>query len=252
MEDRWVMSVSEAAHRLGISRTLAYELDEARTFGMDALFSSVKIYAHAGQRYDPVDGAMQLSYRESPQGQILEEGRPRWPQDPVGGLRRRLAVLEAGAAFTVSTRQGPGGANGRSGSSRQVDTTYAALATDVAAGDTLLIDDGLVKLLVEGFDGGDVRCQVVEGGLVTDRKGINLPGVRVSAPALTDKDVDDLRFALALGVDMVALSFVRRAEDAQAVGAVMDAVGRRVPVIAKLESPRPSTPSRPSSTPSTA
>jgi len=159
------------------------------------------------------------------------------PKIRLGDFEGGFAVLEAGAAFTVSTRQGPAGANGRAGSSRQVDTTYAALATDVAAGDTLLIDDGLVKLLVESFDGGDVRCQVVEGGLVTDRKGINLPGVRVSAPALTDKDVDDLRFALALGVDMVALSFVRRAEDARAVGAVMDAVGRRVPVIAKLEKP---------------
>lgn len=82
---------------------------------------------------------------------------------------------------------------------------------------------------------GEVCCQVVEGGLVSNHKGINLPGVKVSAPALSHKDVEDLRFALALGVDMVALSFVRRPESAEAVRQVMDAAGRWVPVIAKLE-----------------
>jgi len=160
----------------------------------------------------------------------------------LGGPKIRLesfdggfAVLEAGAPFTVSARQTNGGS--RSGSSTQVDTTYAALATDVAAGDTVLIDDGMVKLRALSSHGPDVACEVVEGGLVSDHKGINLPGVAVSAPALTDKDVDDLRFALDLGVDTVALSFVRRAEDARTVGRIMDEAGRRVPVIAKLEKP---------------
>jgi len=160
----------------------------------------------------------------------------------LGGPKIRLesfdggfAVLEAGAAFTVSAKQTNGGS--RSGSSAQVDTTYAALATDVAAGDTVLIDDGMVKLRALSSVGLDVACEVVEGGLVSDHKGINLPGVAVSAPALTDKDIDDLRFALELGVDTVALSFVRRAEDAHTVTRIMDAAGRRVPIIAKLEKP---------------
>src|SRR5205085_10916898 len=83
-------------------------------------------------------------------------------------------------------------------------------------------------------DGTEVACRVIEGGLVSDHKGINLPGARVSAPALTDKDAEDLRFALALGVDLIALSFVRRPEDADVVRRAMDAAGRRVPIIAQL------------------
>jgi pyruvate kinase len=104
-------------------------------------------------------------------------------------------------------------------------------------GDEILADDGMVRLQVIAVSGSEIRCHVVQGGPVGDHKGLNLPGVNISAPTLTPKDVDDLRFALAIGVDLVALSFVRRASDVEPVRAVMDGVGRRVPVLAKLEKP---------------
>jgi pyruvate kinase len=102
----------------------------------------------------------------------------------------------------------------------------------------VLIDDGRIALEVIEVDRTDVRTRVVEGGRVSDHKGINLPGVPVSVPALTDKDVADLHWALDAGVDLVALSFVRTASDAAAVHAVMDEVGITVPVLAKIEKPQ--------------
>ncbi|MCV7316736.1 pyruvate kinase [Mycolicibacillus parakoreensis] len=123
------------------------------------------------------------------------------------------------------------------GTHDRVSTTYADLANDAVPGDRVLVDDGNVGLVVEEIDGNDVVCRVTDGGPVSDHKGISLPGVNVSAPALSEKDVEDLEFALNLGVDMVALSFVRSPSDVELVHAVMDRVGRRVPVIAKLEKP---------------
>src|SRR5690625_3500840 len=119
----------------------------------------------------------------------------------------------------------------------RVSTTYKQLAADAAPGDRVLVDDGKVGLVVESIEGDDVVCTVTEGGQVSNHKGISLPGVNVSAPALSEKDVEDLEFALGLGVDMVALSFVRSPSDVELVREVMDRVGRRVPVIAKLEKP---------------
>ena len=104
-------------------------------------------------------------------------------------------------------------------------------------GNRLLVDDGKVALVVEHIDGNDVVCTVVEGGPVSNNKGLSMPGMSVSIPALSEKDIEDLEFALQLGVDMVALSFVRSPSDVELVHEVMDRVGRRVPVIAKLEKP---------------
>jgi len=123
------------------------------------------------------------------------------------------------------------------GSHDRVSTTYDRLADDVRPGDRLLVDDGNVCLVVIDVDGADVHCDVVEGGTVSDSKGLSLPGVAVSVPALSDKDAEDLRFALGLGVDLVALSFVRSPADATLVYAVMAEEGRRLPVLAKLEKP---------------
>ena len=123
------------------------------------------------------------------------------------------------------------------GNHDRVSTTYKQLATDALPGDRVLVDDGNVGLLVDHIDGDDVVCTVTEGGPVSNNKGMSLPGMSVSAPALSDKDVDDLEFAMHLGVDMVALSFVRSPSDVELVHEVMDRVGRRVPVIAKLEKP---------------
>jgi pyruvate kinase len=123
------------------------------------------------------------------------------------------------------------------GNHDRVSTTYKQLSKDALAGDRVLLDDGKLGLRVDDVDGDDVICTVTEGGPISDNKGMSLPGMNVSAPALSDKDLDDLEFALTLGVDMVALSFVRSPSDVELVHDVMDRVGRRVPVIAKLEKP---------------
>jgi pyruvate kinase len=123
------------------------------------------------------------------------------------------------------------------GDAKRVSTTYRLLPEDVRPGDRLLVDDGNVGLVVIAIDGTDVLCDVVEGGIVSDHKGLSLPGIAVSAPALSAKDADDLRFALGLRVDLVALSFVRAPSDVTLVHAVMDEAGCRLPVVAKLEKP---------------
>jgi pyruvate kinase len=124
------------------------------------------------------------------------------------------------------------------GTHDRVSTTYKNLADDVRPGDRLLVDDGNVALIaVEVDNGTDVVCDVTEGGVVSNNKGLSLPGVDVSVPAMSEKDAADLEFALRLGVDFVALSFVRNPEDVKLVHRVMDEVGHRVPVIAKIEKP---------------
>src|SRR6478672_867895 len=124
------------------------------------------------------------------------------------------------------------------GTHDRVSTTYKELADDVRPGDRLLVDDGNVALVAVNIENGtDVVCDVLEGGVVSDSKGLSLPGVEVSVPAMSEKDADDLEFALRLGVDFIALSFVRNPEDVKLVHHVMDEVGVRVPVIAKLEKP---------------
>jgi pyruvate kinase len=123
------------------------------------------------------------------------------------------------------------------GTHDRVSCTYSKLPEEVRTGDRLLIDDGKVAVEVVDSDGTDITCRVTEGGPVSNNKGISLPNVAVSVPALSEKDADDLRFALALGVDLVALSFVRSPDDIKLVHEIMDQVGRRVPVIAKIEKP---------------
>ncbi|WP_136142201.1 pyruvate kinase [Corynebacterium endometrii] len=123
------------------------------------------------------------------------------------------------------------------GTHDRVSTTYKGLAKDAKPGDRLLVDDGKVALVCKEVDGNDVVCEVVEGGPVSNNKGVSLPGMDISVPALSEKDKEDLRFALKLGVDFIALSFVRSPSDIDLVHEVMDEVGRRVPVIAKLEKP---------------
>lgn len=117
-------------------------------------------------------------------------------------------------------------------------TTYKGLPGDVAKGDQVLINDGNVELRVTEVEGPRVKTLVIEGGVISDHKGINLPGTAVNVPALSEKDVEDLRFALRMGCDMIALSFVRDADDINDVHKIMDEEGRRVPVIAKVEKPQ--------------
>ncbi len=123
------------------------------------------------------------------------------------------------------------------GDEKLVCTTYRHLAEDVRPGDRLLVDDGLLELRVLATDGVRARCEVVEGGVLKEHKGINLPGVALRAEAMSDKDRRDLAFGLAHGVDYVALSFVRTPEDVALCRAEMERFGRVVPIIAKIEKP---------------
>jgi len=124
------------------------------------------------------------------------------------------------------------------GTHDRVSTTYKELAKDAKVGDRLLVDDGKVGLVVVEVEGSDVVCEVVEGGPVSNNKGLSLPGMDVSVPALSEKDIEDLEFALSLGVDFIALSFVRSPADIDLVHQVMDRTGsKRLPVIAKIEKP---------------
>ena len=123
------------------------------------------------------------------------------------------------------------------GTHDRVSTTYPGLATDARPEDRLLVDDGKVGLRVVKVEGSDVVCRVTEGGPVSDNKGLSLPGMNVSVPAMSEKDCADLEFALDLRVDVIALSFVRSPADIDLVHKIMDSRGARLPVIAKLEKP---------------
>jgi len=138
--------------------------------------------------------------------------------------------LQAGSEVTVTTR----GVVGHDG---VIPTIYQGLPDDVGPGDRILLDDGLMELTVLGVEGQDVRCRVVSGGLLKDRKGINLPGAKVSAPALTDKDREDLHFCILEELDYVALSFVREASDVLELKAILESHGSELRVIAKIEKP---------------
>ncbi len=139
--------------------------------------------------------------------------------------------LESGAELTITTE------GEVRGDARLVSTTYPHLAEDVRAGDRLLVDDGLLELRVLDTDGTRLRTEVVEGGLLGEHKGINLPGVALRAEALSEKDREDIAFGLSHGVDYVGLSFVRTPEDVGLCRAEMERAGRVVPIIAKIEKP---------------
>ena len=123
------------------------------------------------------------------------------------------------------------------GTSEKISTSYQSLPSDVASGDTILIDDGKIELLVEGADGQEVQTRVIHGGSIKSRKGINLPDSNVSAPSLTEKDETDLYFGLEQDVDWIALSFVRRAEDIHSLRKIIESKGKDIKIIAKIEKP---------------
>ncbi|MEK6310359.1 MULTISPECIES: pyruvate kinase [Curtobacterium] len=139
--------------------------------------------------------------------------------------------LAVGDVFTITTEDVPG-------SKEICGTTFKGLPQDVKPGDPLLIDDGRVRLRVLDTDGVRVRTEVVVAGTVSNNKGINLPGVAVNVPALSEKDEADLRWAIRQGADLIALSFVRNAADVQRAHEIMDEEGKRLPVIAKIEKPQ--------------
>jgi pyruvate kinase len=139
--------------------------------------------------------------------------------------------LSRGDTFTITT-------DDIAGTKDKVSTTYKGLPGDCKAGDAIMIDDGKVSVQVVQVKGNDVITKVIQPGMVSNNKGINLPGVAVSLPALSEKDIADLRWGLKTGVDFIALSFVRNAADIKDIHKIMAEVGVKVPVIAKIEKPQ--------------
>ena len=152
------------------------------------------------------------------------------PKIRTGRFEGGAVTLEPGAEVVVTTRD-------VTGTAALIPSQYASLTDDVRAGARLLLDDGKLELEVLAVAGTEVRCRVRHGGVLKDRKGINLPDSAVSAPSLTDKDRADARFALELGVDWLALSFVRCADDLTALRALIDGAGARAGIVAKIEKP---------------
>jgi pyruvate kinase len=153
------------------------------------------------------------------------------PKIRLGSFDSGPVRLERGAEFTITVADVPGGKD-------ICSTTYKGLPGDVRAGDRILVDDGNVTLQAVAVDDHQVVTRVVEGGVVSNHKGLNLPGVAVSVPAMSEKDIADLRWGLRLGADMIALSFVRDAKDYEDVAKIMDEEGIRRPVLAKVEKPQ--------------
>ena len=153
------------------------------------------------------------------------------PKIRLGRFAEEKVILEEGATFKITIDDVPGDVN-------ICSTTYKGLPGDVRPGDQLLIDDGRIGLRATAVDARTVTTVVEVAGPVSNNKGINLPGVAVNVPALSEKDEDDLRWALKLGADMIALSFVRNAKDIVRVHEIMAEEGRFVPVIAKIEKPQ--------------
>lgn len=152
------------------------------------------------------------------------------PKIRAGRFEGGRIELVDGEQVTVTTRD----VLGRTG---LIPSQYAELADDVEPGNRILLDDGNLELRVDAVEGTEITCTVVHGGPLKDRKGINLPGVNVSAPSLTEKDRVDARFALELGVDFLALSFVRKAGDVKELRALANGMGRSVSIISKIEKP---------------
>ncbi|HEY1620169.1 MAG TPA: pyruvate kinase, partial [Streptosporangiaceae bacterium] len=196
--------------------------------GLDVARLNMSHGDHAGHRavYQAVRAAGDASGRSV--GVLVDlQG----PKIRLGRFAGGPVTLTAGQEFTITGEDVPGDQS-------EVSVTYPDLAGDVRPGTQLLVDDGRVVLEVTAVQGPKVRTRVRTGGPVSDHKGLNLPGIKVSLPALTAKDAEDLRWALRLRADLIALSFVQEPEDAAPVRAIMDEMGVRLPLIAKIEKPQ--------------
>jgi pyruvate kinase len=154
------------------------------------------------------------------------------PKVRTGALKDHLPlVLNAGERVTITARE-------VQGTAELISTTFKELPQEVKAGSRILLSDGRIELRVRGVNGEDVECDIINGGMLAEHQGINLPGAALSIPALTKKDRKDLEFGLEHGVDAVALSFVRSGADVREVKEIIAAHKQDVPVIAKLEKPQ--------------
>lgn len=180
------------------------------------------------QKLELIHNIRQISDKLGRQTGILADLQG--PKIRTGRMAGEGMILVKGQEVIITTDDVPGEAG-------VIPTIYKSLPHDVTPGSRILLDDGLMELKVIALDGEKVRCQVVAGGLLKNNKGINLPGVKVSAPCLTEKDLIDLDFALEAEVDFVALSFVRTAEDIEQIKRIISAKGKDTPVVAKIEKP---------------
>lgn len=154
------------------------------------------------------------------------------PKIRVGKLKSEPIDLKTGELVLLTAEKDSAG---HLDGENVIPVQYEYLAEDVKPGDTILLDDGLIELKVLKVEGGKVKCEVVDGGVLRSHKGVNLPGVDVRIPSLTEKDIEDLKFGLENGVDFVALSFVRKKDDIIDLLSKMESFGINVPVIAKIE-----------------
>ncbi len=154
------------------------------------------------------------------------------PKIRTGRMRHRIPIaLKAGSKVTITPRD-------VAGTPDLISTTFQGLARDVEPGAKILLTDGLIELRVRAIHGDDVECEVINGGLLGEHQGINLPGTIVSVPSLTEKDLKDLEFGLKHGIDVLAISFVRTAEDVREVKRILQSQNADVPIISKLEKPQ--------------
>ncbi|HBA89360.1 MAG TPA: pyruvate kinase [Geobacter sp.] len=203
------------------------KLNDLMRAGVDVFRLNFSHGDHAGKSA-VIRSIRDLSLRHGHVVAIL--GDLQGPKIRTGLMQGGGMQLLAGSEVTVTTREVMGEGN-------VIPTIYKGLPRDVRPADRILLDDGLMELRVLGVEGDDVRCQVVSGGWLKDRKGINLPGAKVSAPALTDKDREDLQFCIREELDYVALSFVREASDVLELKEILDGSGSPLRVIAKIEKP---------------
>lgn len=159
---------------------------------------------------------------------LMDLQGPKIRTGPIEGMDHIDLIRDAD--FCITTREVPGDAS-------CVSTTYSHLPSDVESGDRILMADGVLEIVVDHVDGQDVHCKVVRGGLLGSHKGINLPGVAVSAPAITEKDYADIELAGELGADFVALSFVRSADDVVKLRTRLEEIGATADIVSKIERP---------------
>src|SRR5262245_24673208 len=182
-------------------------------------------HAEAGARIERVRQAAVAARR--PVAVLLDLGGPKIR---TGSLRGGRVQLRDGTTVRIAPEP-------IEGDDARFSSNYPLLAREVAPGSRILIDDGAIELRALGVEEGDLEATVVHGGALGEHKGINLPGARLSLPSLTEKDQEDLRFGIAAGVDLVALSFVRTADDVRAARTRIRRLGGRARLIAKIEKP---------------
>ncbi|WP_035300630.1 pyruvate kinase [Brevibacillus thermoruber] len=150
------------------------------------------------------------------------------PEIRTGMLAVDAVELQEGGTIVLTTEDVPGTAE-------RVSITYADLPRDVKKGDTILIDDGLIGLTVEAVEGHEIICRIKNGGTLKSKKGVNVPGVKINLPGITEKDAQDIEFGIRQGVDFIAASFVRKASDILEIREILERHGVRIDIIAKIE-----------------